>query len=44
LEKGIDPGTFHGYTACDMERSIINLAVGPEGATLYLLGRPLKLG
>jgi putative transposase len=43
LEKGIDPGTFHGYTACDMERSIINLAVGPEGATLYLLGQPLKL-
>jgi hypothetical protein len=26
-----------------MERSIINLAVGPEGATLYLLGQPLKL-
>ena len=44
LEKGIDPGMFHGYTAGDMERSIINLAVGPEGATLYLLGRPLKLG
>jgi putative transposase len=43
LEKGIDPGTFHGYTACDIERSIINLAVGPEGATLYLLGQPLKL-
>jgi putative transposase len=43
LEKGIDPGTFHGYTDCHMERSIISLAVGPEGPTLYVLGQPLKL-
>lgn len=43
VDKGIDPGTFHRYTACDIERSIINLAVGPEGATLYVLGHPLKL-
>jgi putative transposase len=43
LEKGVDPGRFHGYTACNIERSIINLAVGPGGVTLYLLGQPLKL-
>jgi putative transposase len=39
LDKGID----QGYTVGDIERSIINLAVGPEGATLYVLGHALKL-
>lgn len=43
LGEGVDPGRFHGYNSGDIERSVVNLVVGPKGVTLYLLGQPLKL-
>jgi putative transposase len=44
LGKGMDPGNFHWYASCGIERSIINLAVNSEGkVTLYLLGQALNL-
>jgi putative transposase len=44
LGKGVDPGSFHWHASCGIERSILNLAVNPEGkVTLYLLGQAVNL-
>jgi transposase InsO family protein len=45
LGKGIDVDNQSWYASRCIERSIINLMVGPEGnITLYLMGRPICLG
>jgi len=44
LGKGVDLSNPYVYAFCGIERSIINLTVGPEGkVTLYLLGQPMRL-
>ena len=45
LEKNLDPQSPCWYSPRNVERSILNVTVGPEGKmTLYLLGQPLSLG
>jgi putative transposase len=44
LEKGIDLRGDNGYPFRSVERSILNVVVGPEGGvSLYLLGQPIAL-
>lgn len=42
VAKGIDVGADHCYSFGDIDRSMINLVLNPDGKlTLYLLGRPI---
>ena len=44
VSKGIDVSANHCYSFCDIERSVINLVLSPDGKlTLYLLGQPILL-
>ena len=44
MEQGIDVSSDHCYSFCGIERSMINLVLGPDGElTLYILGRPIFL-
>lgn len=44
IDKGTDMTGENCFTSSGLERSIINVVLGPEGQmTLYLLGQPIKL-
>ena len=44
VTKGIDVSTDYCYSFCGTERSMINLALSPDGKlTLYILGQPIPL-
>ena len=44
MAKGVDLSTNAGYSFSEIERSLINLVLSPDGAlTLYIAGRPIPL-